>query len=105
VNRSIVLWDVRIGRLSSELHGHERGVQWIAFCPLGSLLASTGLDGTVRLWNWRTRQAVVVLNLSALGPYRVLFSPDGRRLACGCQAGCIVVWDVSGLRPDDAESA
>jgi hypothetical protein len=44
---------------------------------------------------------VAVLDLSALGPYRVLFSPDGRWLACGCQAGC-VVWDVSGLRPDDA---
>jgi WD40 repeat protein len=32
------------------LEGHRDGVHSVAFSPDGTLLASTSLDGTIRMW-------------------------------------------------------
>ena len=47
----IKLWDATTGRELLTLTGHTGWVMGLAFSPDGQWLASTSLDGTVKIWS------------------------------------------------------
>jgi hypothetical protein len=68
---------------------------WVGYSPDGSLLATTGRDGVVRLWDANTLSQVAALNTSpGQHLYAGDWSADGR-LAVGGQDRYITVWNVS----------
>jgi WD40 repeat protein len=52
------LWDARTYTLVWELKGHVKGVRRVVFSPDGTLLASSGDDGLVILWDVQTGRMV-----------------------------------------------
>src|SRR5262249_10031045 len=50
-NKDIQIWDMTANRLLSVLEGHQNGGLNFAFNERGDLLASTGWDGSTRLWD------------------------------------------------------
>ena len=66
----------------------------LAFSSEGSLLASAGEDGTIRLWDVETGAHLRTLTGHLRFVYCVAFSPDGKILASGGEDKTIQFWDV-----------
>jgi len=48
----VIVWDLAAGRLIKRLRGHARGGVWaLDWSVESSVLASGGMDGTVRIWD------------------------------------------------------
>src|SRR5262249_31618175 len=77
------------------------GVTAVAFSPDGKLLATAGLDGTVRLRNPATGQAIgAPLQTGAQnGVTGMAFSPDGQLLATAGLDGTVRLWHPTTRQP------
>lgn len=74
--------------------GHSKIVWATAFSGDGRLLASSGLDQTIRFWDILSGYEVRMLAGSDGGVPDIAFSPDGRTLASACQDKIARLWDV-----------
>lgn len=82
--RGIRLWEARTGIELGRLSGHRDHTIEVSFSPDGKTLASTGGDGSLKLWHLPTRREVAtLLETGAVGP--VTFSPDGSLLIVGLE--------------------
>ncbi|KAF8599427.1 WD40 repeat-like protein [Ceratobasidium sp. AG-I] len=84
------------------LQGHQNAVLSVSFTPKSRRVLSGSSDGTIRIWDIRTKQ----LRLASQGHSdfvnSVAFSPNGRYLASGSYDHTICVWDVeTGLAVGD----
>jgi WD40 repeat protein len=63
--------------------GHTRGLEALALSPDGTLAASAGVDGTLRLWDVRKGTEQARLAGFSGAPRSLAFSSDGKRLLLG----------------------
>jgi WD40 repeat protein len=93
------LWNVEQRRLSSRLVGQKGGVCGVAFGANDRQMATGDDEGTVTLWDLRSRYAGRIIATGHTGAINELrFSPDGKRLASGGADETVRVWDVEGNR-------
>lgn len=78
------------------LRGHQAAVTAAAFSPNGRLLATGGVDKTVRVWEVRTGKGLCVLHGHSRRVVRVAFSPDGRTIASSGEDGLVKLWSAQG---------
>jgi WD40 repeat protein len=77
----------------------EDNLQSLAISPDGTILASTGDDGTTRLWDSDTGRLRAITMGHTGSVYAVAFSPDGNTLATtGTHDHLVLLWDVSALK-------
>lgn len=91
--RGLDLWDATIG---AHLHTftEARFISDVSFDPNGHTLASGSTFGTVCLWDIVTGKQLRTFTLQGSGPFNVLFSPDGQKLAIWNWEG-LHLWDVA----------
>ncbi len=100
----IRVWEVASRSMTAELEGHRVvsrsvdenlvGVEVLVFSTDGFLLASAGHDGTVIVWDWKTKNEHrrLATTHAALG---VAFSADGAHIAAVDRGGEVSVWTVA----------
>jgi WD40 repeat protein len=88
----VLLWDATTS--VPKLFGHSFGQEWGAWSPDGSLIATSGTDGSARLWDAQSGEQLEVFDH---GSFWGDWSPDGTRLvtADGVIAKALSVWDVT----------
>lgn len=81
------------------LEGYGAEIRRIAYSPDGNRIAAACSDGTVCLWDVKTRELVVLQAHNdemqcamGYGAFSVTFSPDGRLLASGGSDNMICFW-------------
>jgi hypothetical protein len=89
------------GRKYGHFVGHEADVLALAVSPDGRFLVSGSADGTVRLWNVKTRELIVTLFSTADGEW-VMWTPQGFYASSPGAAG-MVGWLVNHGPAKDAE--
>ncbi len=79
------------------LIGHQGWVFSAIYSPDESQIASTSMDGTVRIWDVATGNCLHILPHEHW-TIRTLFSPDGSKLIVSGRSSTIYIWDIrSGL--------
>ena len=79
---------------------HKTGVTGVSLHPGGKRLASSGLDGAVKIWDVDSGKSVAILaDAHAGGTRTVAYSPDGKLLASGGADRAVKIWDVQNDKP------
>jgi WD40 repeat protein len=87
---------LEVSRVRAVVH-HGRTLRSAVFSPAGTLLATSGVDGSARLWRSSDGRQVATFHHGA--PINSLsFSPDGKLMVSAGDDGTAVVWRVSPAR-------
>jgi len=92
----ISLWDVAAGKRIGKLEGSHGGGVRCAFNHAGTLLASTGWNGVLRLWDPLANREL--FSTHTLGTMTPRFSPDDRFLAAREPENKLCIWEIAAGR-------
>lgn len=91
---TIRVWSAKDWRAFASFE-HSELVYNMSWSRQSDLLASSGYDGTIAVWDVTTKQNTSILSGHSSIASAVAWSPSGRFLASGSWDGSLIVWDVS----------
>ncbi|KHJ82850.1 WD domain, G-beta repeat protein [Oesophagostomum dentatum] len=97
-NISDLIYDYNNAKSEITLYGHSGPVYSAHFSPDNRLLATSSLDGTIRLWSLETQKNVVVYRLSR-PVWQVQFSNRGYYMCSGGDDNSASLWCTERMHP------
>jgi WD40 repeat protein/serine/threonine protein kinase len=95
----VKIWNIDNGQVEVELVGHVGIMTDAAWSPDGALAVTASADGTVRLWDAHTGDALAIYALPCRAN-SVRFSPNGRTIAIAKGDGTVELHEVPRLAAD-----
>ena len=96
----IATFDVKSRRFDRLLEGHDSDTGTVEYSHDGDVLASGSDDGTIRLWNTRTGDAIGEPLIGHEGAVlEVSFEPNDQFLVSGGSDGAVIRWNVGSRIP------
>ncbi|MFL5340400.1 MAG: protein kinase domain-containing protein, partial [Gemmataceae bacterium] len=98
--KTVHVWEAKTGREFFGLRGHSGVCGCVAFSPGDGLcLASTSMDGTIRVWDatplqGHEHQEAYSFPQDKAEIWSVAVSPNGRFIAAGGMGGSAKIWDA-----------
>jgi len=81
---TVAWWDIRSRKRLAQFERHFAGNEgYLAFSPVGPLLAGSANDGSTTIWDSATGGIVTTMRANFRAVWGVAFSPDGQRLLSG----------------------
>lgn len=94
-DNTIFLWEPFVSsKPIARLLGHQKQVNFVAFSPDMTTIASAGYDNQVKLWNARDGKFIATLRGHVGAVYQCCFSADSRLLVSASKDTTLKVWDV-----------
>ena len=91
----INLWSAETGELIKTLDAHTDVIKSMSFAPSGDVLASAGLDETIKLWRVETGELIKTLDEAHESAVESLtFSPSGDLIASGGRDAEVKLWNA-----------
>lgn len=81
-------------KLIREFTGHTGTVWSASISPDGKIIAGSGDDKTITLWNAETGELIHTLVGHSLNVWSIKISPDGRQVASGSFDTKLKLWDI-----------
>ena len=81
-------------RETNRLSGHQGKVNGVVYDPSGTLIASAGSDGLIKIWQAADGREIATLQGHTDNVTDVAFSPDGKLLASSSWDKTIRVWQM-----------
>jgi WD40 repeat protein len=93
---NIIILDANAGRVISRRNGHSsRRVEDISYSPDNTQLATSSMDGTIKIWNARDlSETPIVITAHEEWVFALAFSPDGRSIVSSSENGVIFFWST-----------
>src|SRR5262249_53537637 len=102
-DKTVKLWDPLTRREILNLRGHTFFGQCVVFSPDGGRLASSGKEGTIRIWDatpLRQNERQELLTSSHEDEvWSVAISPDGQRIASASWDKTVRLWNAADGAP------
>jgi WD40 repeat protein len=89
------IWNTDTGELVHTLTGHASDVSAVAYSPDGTRIVSSSSDGSTRLWDAGTGNAMGN-PITDKAVYSVAFSPDGQLIVSGAATGTVHLFPATG---------
>jgi WD40 repeat protein len=95
---SLVIWDVRTGRLRRSLTGFGTAVRCGRFLADGTKLV-TGSDAAyIRIWDLNTGKQINSGHVGLLDIFKIVVSPDETRIVCCSSDGAVNIVNARNLQ-------
>lgn len=89
----IKIYDLESGTVR-QTFSHQKEIQCYAFVPGKPLLAASGDEVTIRIWNYATANNTQNLTGHGATVHTLAISRDGKLLASGSADGVVMLWEV-----------
>ena len=97
INNRVLIWN-RIEDRFVTLEGHTDMVNDMSFDPTQSVLYTSSMDRTCRIWNVDNGTCISILKHPNTGVASVVCSPDGRSILTSDDSGHTYVWHAQARR-------